>query len=359
MPGPQSVKESRISDLRWIASDDRPADWPARIKRFGGAFHHSPAWLRTRAANGLPVFASLFAGDELIGIALGVRARCRISSQSRHYHFPTLPALGSFPRRDETLEALASYLHRQGAAEVRLGSFDACWMPSPTMAGHARARLEYVVSLRAGPDGLASCCGRTHRSHLRRGDREGWELRILEGDEAMALLKECVGTAIHRRLGWSQGLLQAARRAEERGEGFAVQAPVEDACGKIDELTAPWGVNTFSAWHDSKPLAAALVGWGGGRVFYISGGSTPEGYRRSVAVWLHWRIMCQFAERGFGAYNLGGTPESAARPENPAHGLFRFKRGFGAEIRQCRGAHRTLRRGHMWMHRLARGLQVG
>jgi lipid II:glycine glycyltransferase (peptidoglycan interpeptide bridge formation enzyme) len=66
--------------------------------------------------------------------------------------------------------------------------------------------------------------------------------------------------------------------------------------------------------------------------------------------------MALLAEHGFTAYNLGGTPEAGGMPEHPAHGLFRFKNGFGGEAVRCRGARWVLRPGHLRAHRLARAL---
>jgi lipid II:glycine glycyltransferase (peptidoglycan interpeptide bridge formation enzyme) len=99
-------------------------------------------------------------------------------------------------------------------------------------------------------------------------------------------------------------------------------------------------------------LAAALVGWANRRAFYLIGGSTPAGYERDAAQWLHWRIMCALRVRGFAYYNLGGTPSSAAQAGDPAHGLYRFKTGFGPEVVSCRSLGWTLSEGHARAHHL-------
>ena len=96
------------------------------------------------------------------------------------------------------------------------------------------------------------------------------------------------------------------------------------------------------------------MGWANRRAFYLIGGSTPAGYARDAAQWLHWRIMCALADMGFTHYNLGGTAASAVNSEDPAHGLHRFKTGFGAEVVSCRSVGWTLRPAHAQAHRVVR-----
>jgi lipid II:glycine glycyltransferase (peptidoglycan interpeptide bridge formation enzyme) len=110
----------------------------------------------------------------------------------------------------------------------------------------------------------------------------------------------------------------------------------------------------FAAWNGDTPLAAALIGWGNGRAFYIMGGSTPEGYEAGASVWLHWRIINQLAESRFTHYNLGGASPTASNADDPAHGLYRFKTAFGARIVPCRSLYWTLSVSHARLHQLAR-----
>jgi len=278
----------------------------------------------------------------VVGLAVGVWRRCRLSPRRRHFYAPTLPALADASLHGDAVLAWREHLRENGAAEVILDSFDSRWDHHPLLNGE-RARQEYVVTLDSRVGELAPRFDETHRRHLRRGEREGWEIRLLQGDEASAAL-EAVQYA-------------AARRAEVRGDAFESRLPALAALKKPRSgLDASWGVETFAAWCRDMLLAAVLVGWANHRAYYILGGSTPEGYGRSASVWLHWAVMRMLAGHGCTAYNLGGTPDSAVRPESPAHGLFRFKHGFGAEIVRCRGVRWELHPTHLRAHALARWL---
>jgi lipid II:glycine glycyltransferase (peptidoglycan interpeptide bridge formation enzyme) len=118
-----------------------------------------------------------------------------------------------------------------------------------------------------------------------------------------------------------------------------------------------WGLTTYAVMLGEQPLSAVLVGWAGKRAYYVSGGSTPEGYARNASVWLHLQIAAAFQSAGFSHYCLGGAPASAIDPSDPSHGLHRFKTGFGAEVRSCAGARWVFGPEHEASHRLTRWLR--
>jgi hypothetical protein len=329
------------ADLSWHIETTCPGDWAVRMTQLGGGFFHSPLGLQLNVPSGAAVFATLYRRDRVIGLATGVWNQCRLSGRPRHFYAPTLPLVEDASLRIAALVSLRAHLAQNGAAEVLLDSFDG-WEVEPPLAVSA-SRREYVVSLGGVPEQVEARFADTHRRHLDRGRREGWSLRKPVNEDAITALREVQSHVAHRR--------------ELRGDGFDPRAPsLQLLRGTGTDLHAFWGLQTFAAWHDDSLLAAVLIGWANQRAYYILGGSTPEGYRRSAAVWLHWRAMGELAAQGCSVYNLGGTPASATRPEAAAHGLFRFKSGFGAAGVGCRGACWSLRPGHMRAHQVVRWL---
>jgi Acetyltransferase (GNAT) domain len=337
-PAPARPPAPAATDLRWITQGACPPDWWAHVERCGGGFFHTPPGLGAGAPVGEPVFAQLLHGADVVGVAAGVRSQCRLGRRPRHLYFPTAPALVAPSRADEALAALAQALRVEGAAEVGVDSFDAQWQPevTPCASIETRDRVEYLVPLDRSADDLVRGCSKHHRRHLQNGIRQDWTFQTLDGPEARAVI-----TAVQHA---------AADRAAERGDPFHATLPA--AAGAATDGAAPWGVTTFSVWANGAPLAAALVGWAKPRAYYLVGGSTPAGYTCHAAVWLHWRIMCHLVGAGFTTYNLGGTPATARLPDDPQHGLYRFKSGFGTEIVSRRSVRWTLRPVHVAMHRL-------
>ena len=339
---PSSVASREASpsrrSLRWVIAAQCPPGWWALLERSDGGVFHSPAGLGVAAPAGASVFAELHDGEQAVGLAAGVALRCRIGFGRRHFYFPTVPTVVDPSRTRDALRSLMETLRALGAAQVQVDSFDAPWRPEPGDATIVTERLEYVVRLTRSEEEMAGGFSKHHRRHVQRGDRDGWMLRELESEEARTLL-----SAVQR---------EASARAAGRGDPFAASHPnvrsIPPGGG------APWGVTTFSAWHGDVPLAAALVGWANRRAFYLIGGSTPAGYECDAAQWMHWRIMCALRAHGYTQYNLGGTPASASQAGDPAHGLYRFKTGFGPDVVSCRSTGWTLSEGHARAHRMVR-----
>jgi hypothetical protein len=326
-----------FGSARWVLQDAPPPEWGTLLASCCGGFFHTPAGIGFSVRDGQPFYARLYVDRRVVGIAAGVGRTCRLAWRPAHVYLPTLPALIPTVPREPALDLLVATLARGGTAEITMDSYDATWrVPSPAGSVTLPARQEYRVDLMPSRDVRLSRLSDHHRRRLPRTEREGTMLRVLEGKAARDLLRE-----VQRA---------AATRAISRGAPFVPALPperVEQAPGES------WGTTTFSAWQGDTPLAAAHVGWSHGRAYYLIGGSTAAGYANSAAVWLHWVIMEQFADRGFTAYSLGGAPASAHDQSDPAFGLHRFKMGFGPTIMPCQGLRWRFGRGHLRMHQAA------
>jgi hypothetical protein len=326
-------------NLDWIVRSAVPPGWPEALQLCEGGFFHTPLGLLTGAPAGEPIFVDLWNGNELAGIAVGVRHGCRLRSQPSHAYFPTFPAMRTPFLRDAGLAAVCDAMRAEGIDDIMMDSFDASWVPGTTAGAIETAqRSEYVVALGAvsGTETPAEFVAH-HRRLCAKGARRGWTVRPAYGADATALLARVQGTAIER--------------ATLRGDKFEV-APLPASVLECSPGDSAWGVTVFGAWSDEMLMTAVAVGWASGRAFYICGGSTPSGYAQGSAAWLHWRVMHHFATRGFTAYNLGGTPASAMLETDPAYGLQRFKSGFGADAIPLRSLKWEFDSVHVMGHRV-------
>jgi lipid II:glycine glycyltransferase (peptidoglycan interpeptide bridge formation enzyme) len=97
------------------------------------------------------------------------------------------------------------------------------------------------------------------------------------------------------------------------------------------------------AEYDGKPLAALFVTRYGKRAYYLYGASTDEERNRMPAYLLQWEAMKWAKARGCEEYDLWGVPdeEEATLEANfeTRHdglwGVYRFKRGFGGELKRA------------------------
>ena len=97
------------------------------------------------------------------------------------------------------------------------------------------------------------------------------------------------------------------------------------------------------AEYEGKPLAALFVARNGNRAYYLYGASTDEERNRMPAYLLQWEAVKWAKAHGCEEYDLWGVPdeEEATLEANfeTRHdglwGVYRFKRGFGGELKRA------------------------
>jgi len=110
------------------------------------------------------------------------------------------------------------------------------------------------------------------------------------------------------------------------------------------ELLHPKGLGEILvAEHEGKPLAALFVARNGQRAYYLYGASTDEERNRMPTYLLQWEAMKWAKTRGCKEYDLWGVPDEDAatleanfeRRHDGLWGVYRFKRGFGGELKRA------------------------
>jgi len=122
------------------------------------------------------------------------------------------------------------------------------------------------------------------------------------------------------------------------------------------------------AEYEGRPLAALMVFARGKRAWYFYGASTDESRNLMPTYLLQWEAMRWAKARGCEEYDLWGVPDEdeatlEANFETRRDGLwgvYRFKRGFGGELRRAAGAldrvyNLPLYRLYLW--RMSRGAE--
>lgn len=332
-----------MKDLHWRISTDEPTDWGTLLEKTGAGVYHSYIGLILSDFHGEPLYCTLHdPAGEVVGIALGSQRRCRLSTRPRHITFSSLPAFSALPDPEAALASLIATLQADGAAEVDMATYDTTWVPTSGLPlRKSTIRQEYVVPIDAEPQALRRSFATSHRRYASRGERQGWELRTLTGPTAVETLKAVTGNT--------------ARRIRSQGRDYMSSVPIERVIEEGGDSNRPGRAITFAAFEDGQLLGAALVGFAGRRGYLVIAGSTPGGYRKYSATWLYWRIMGWLHERGANAFNLGGSPGSpltASDPDDPHHGLYSFKMGFGARIVRSHPCYFELAPFHLRLHRL-------
>jgi lipid II:glycine glycyltransferase (peptidoglycan interpeptide bridge formation enzyme) len=113
---------------------------------------------------------------------------------------------------------------------------------------------------------------------------------------------------------------------------------------RAHELFHPKGMcEILVAEYEGKPLAALFVARSGTRAYYLYGASTDEERNRMPAYLLQWEAMKWAKARSCEEYDLWGVPDedeatleaNFEKRRDGLWGVYRFKRGFGGELKRA------------------------
>lgn len=125
----------------------------------------------------------------------------------------------------------------------------------------------------------------------------------------------------------------------------------EDAC-----------LTLYLAYHEEELLAGIIVLFNGKEAVYLYGASSNSKRNLMPAYALQAKSIKDAIDAGCEEYDLYGCPPSAD-PDHPMAGLYRFKTGFGGELRHRSGAwdysysklfyafYKLLEAGRKWYHK--------
>jgi lipid II:glycine glycyltransferase (peptidoglycan interpeptide bridge formation enzyme) len=110
------------------------------------------------------------------------------------------------------------------------------------------------------------------------------------------------------------------------------------------ELFRPAGMaELLVAEYEGRPLAALMIFACGRRAWYVYGASNDEERNRMPAYLLQWEAMRWARSQGAEAYDLWGVPDedeetleaNFTERNDGLWGVYRFKRGFGGELKRA------------------------
>ncbi len=115
---------------------------------------------------------------------------------------------------------------------------------------------------------------------------------------------------------------------------------------KVFDLFSPSeACQVFVAEYDGEPLAAIMVFFRDRRAWYFYGASSNEQRERMPAYLLQWEAMRWARAKGCDQYDLWGVPDyqlqnledNFLKQTKGLWGVYRFKRGFGGELKRVQG----------------------
>ncbi|MFZ5908751.1 MAG: lipid II:glycine glycyltransferase FemX [Chloroflexota bacterium] len=177
-----------------------------------------------------------------------------------------------------------------------------------------------IVDLRGGEDDILARMKQKTRYNIRLAGKKGVTVRAWDDLPAFHAMMQVTGG----RDGFGVHSLAYYRRAYE--------------------LFHPTGMaELLVAEYQGQPLAALMVFVRGRRAWYVYGASNDQERNRMPAYLLQWEAMRWARARGAEEYDLWGVPDvdeetletHFTERSDGLWGVYRFKRGFGGEVRRA------------------------
>ena len=177
-----------------------------------------------------------------------------------------------------------------------------------------------IIDIRGSEDEILAKMKQKTRYNIRLAEKKGVTVRTWDDVEAFHKMMLVTG---------------------ER-DGFGIHSL--DYYKRAYELLQPKGLGEILvAEYEGKPLAVLFVARNGHRAYYLYGASTDEERNRMPTYLLQWEAMKWAKVHGCEEYDLWGVPDEdeatlEANFETKREGLwgvYRFKRGFGGELKRA------------------------
>lgn len=232
----------------------------------------------------------------------------------------------------DLLPALLAACRRQGAFALKIEPDR--WMPDPsetelpklgfTPSPHeVQPRRTIIINLDGSEEDILGRMKQKTRYNIRLAGRKGVQVRAWEDVNAFADMMRITG---------------------ER-DAFGVHSA--DYYQDAYDLFHPDGAcELFVAEFEQQPLAALMVFQRGARAWYMYGASTNQHRNLMPTYLLQWEALRWAKGQGCLEYDLWGVPdedeetleaEFSTRSDG-LWGVYRFKRGFGGEVKRSPGA---------------------
>jgi hypothetical protein len=221
----------------------------------------------------------------------------------------TIPSLSRLTDPAPFFEGLQSFCRARSVWDLEITTFGSDWKGAIPVVGtelSRRPRWEFVASL---SDGGGLDLSTNHRRNAIKAERAGVVCRRTRDPSAVAVHVAASHASMERRTA--------------RGEVVDASQIGREASALLQSQAA----ELFQAVHEGVVVSSLLVVRSARVAYYHSAGTTPDGMRLGASPLLVSWVAATLAGEGVAEFNLGG-----AEPTNA--GLYRFKEGFGADVRE-------------------------
>ncbi|HYO92717.1 MAG TPA: peptidoglycan bridge formation glycyltransferase FemA/FemB family protein, partial [Pyrinomonadaceae bacterium] len=209
-----------------------------------------------------------------------------------------------------------SFAYRGGALELEQAGFDLA------------RRFEFELDLRRSEEDLWEGMEYKRAKNIKKAMRSGVFIRNLPGD---------VGLAELRRLQSESG-----QRIVERG-GPDITYRRRDQSDPVETLLNSGCARIMGAEVEGEIVSAGLFTNFNGLVYYNLSGHSRRAMQTQAGTLMLWETIKQYRQEGASRFNFGGCKFDAVNEDSPEHGVYVYKKAFGATCLECASGQKILR----------------
>ena len=312
-------------------------EWDELVTSVGGTIFHSNAWRQyNNADNVTPQFIMLTSDTgTLLGAALGFKSyspKKIFKPFTSRLWFDAVPAIRSNDEDEllEFLQLLKRHALNSGIMEMSIGSFASSWgsnLFERLNFSIKQKRFEFIIHLDKSEDDLWMKLEGKRRRNIKKAKRLGVTIQDLPGKEGLHELSRLQNESNIRIL--KRGGPDLTRKCQKM---LKSSQTLLESSGRV-----------VGAKVNKKTVGACLITCFNNMAYYMSAGFSQKGLETQAGTLMLWECIKYYRNKGIKIFNLGGCGADAVSSDSPEHGLFVFKKAFGAECLECANSQIILR----------------
>jgi hypothetical protein len=323
-----------------ISNRINSSDWDSMIRSMNGSIFHSSTWAEfviKETPNQIPRFIMFFSEDGVpIGAALGFESRSSnkiIAPLTKRLQLDAVPII----RGDDNgilydfINALVIYVSQNGYVELSIGSFESQDITTQLrmLSFNISNRMEFKLRLDVSEYELTNGLEYKRKKNIKKAAAMGVTIHDLSNAEGISWLRRLQGESGQRIL--QRGGPDVTYKGSICDD--PVQVLIDSGFGrirgaKVNGLLVSAGL--FTCFNDI--------------VYHTLSGHSKEALETQASTYLLWETMKQYRAEGAKIFNLGGCKAEAVDESSPEHGVYVYKKAFGAETVLCTSGKKILKR---------------
>jgi len=311
--------------------------WDETVSSLGGSIFHSSVWASYSTAvesHLSPLYITcLDDQDIVVGAALAFAeysTRRIVNLFSKRMLLYATPVVNNDDRvLAFFLSELESYCRKRGFARLDIASY-----ASPDISEHLTSggydlthRYEFILDLDQTEEQLWSGLSATLRKNINKAGKSGVTILELPVADSIASLEK-LGKATADRILSRKGVDLRQSSSDK----------VKQAVLFMDQ-----GLGRFlSAALDGEIISTSLFAQFNGIVCHMLAGANDEAMKAQASKLLLWQAITSYKAAGARTFNLGGCKSDATEPDSAEHGVYWFKKSFGARVVTCASGEKIL-----------------